>query len=379
MNNTPKVIRSAYVLTPYYRDIIEVTSNPFWYEKQSQNYIPYNFYVITTRLRPNVPSTYYIDYASYKLNGKMQFAVQFMDGINVVQLTNDDANKYQKLVDDIIVTYPDHCTLFYKDQIFISTSQYIPLPNQWVNSILPYCYNHLLDQQYDPLYMNDQVLINISPTRSYYDINIDDHTTTNYYYEYDKVFFNLQELFINTLYDIYKQGAIVLNPSLDKTFIEKWSLIPLYNNTNQANETQIYIATWRDERFAPNITEFLSDRLHDIKYIPISLNNHSINNNLIEISAKQSVSMHLIANQLKQYPNNNYYFLNNSLYIDADNIELISHITNIVNNNIYKTNNDITLEITNVPVVKDINNNPNVVIYKNINNINNPLVISTIR
>lgn len=250
------IVNSDYVLTPYYDGIITDTTRPFWYEYQFNNYTPYDFFVLKTRLTYDVPQGYNIHFDSFRYEGQMRYCVLLSNGYTIVPINKEQTAYYQNSVDQIILNHPHHCTLVQMNQPFVTTNHDQSLPQRWVKTILPYCYKQLIKEQYQPILFNNQLLINIDPTRVYDDTDIKNNVD-DYYKDYNAVYDVLQTNLINNLFNLYQQGIIVLNKDLDDDFINHWQLKPYYNTGNQ---TQIYVARWTNKDIKDK-TAFLENQL----------------------------------------------------------------------------------------------------------------------
>lgn len=160
------IFNEPHIKTPYYFKIITDTDTANWWDNQETNYIPYNFFCITTRLRSYVNEDYEINYASYQYKDKMIWLVQFHTINNIVSLTKKEAAKYQKLINEFVKS--DHCELGRN--------------------------NIVLDKQYDPIISNNKLLINLHPDRYYNDENIKGHEIEGYYKDYLNVYLQLQKM-----------------------------------------------------------------------------------------------------------------------------------------------------------------------------------------
>lgn len=236
------IVYSAPLVTPYYDEIIHDTGEPEWYEKHLGNYESYDFFVIKTRLTPYVPITWHVGFGHERIAGKMQYTVVISDAKGVIPLNDDEADKYQLLINNSQTVHPNYATLLFKDQFLITEKKNYKLPNVWVNSVLPYCYHHIL-YKYNVIMYEGQILI-----------QIDDPIFTDVYYE-------AQNYIINTLYDMYEKGTVVANGTLDYKIIDDWQLVPIYNDIGN----QLYTTTWMEERLG-NPSLFLMDRLHRKNY-----------------------------------------------------------------------------------------------------------------
>ena len=234
-----EIFRAPHIKTPYHRMIIKNTNIGFWWENQQLNYIPYNFFVIKTRLRSQVPLIYDIDFASYQYKDKMIFVVVLRTAEGIVKLSRQEADQYQKLVDDF-VKY-EHCEL-------IINYKY----EKWYNEVLPFIE---LDEQYQPMIIDHQLLINLHPDRVYQDDTIKGSEVTNYYYDYLDVYLQLQQQLINKLDEMYAKGVIVADAIKDKDLIDEWQLVKY----DFFNIDQIGLYTTTTNTYDYDITNKLMD------------------------------------------------------------------------------------------------------------------------
>ena len=253
------VVNSNYILTPYYDGIIKDTSRAFWYEYQTKNYIPYDFFVLKTRLTYYVDKGLNIHFDSFRYEGQMLYCVLLSNGVTIVPIDFTKSNYYQNIVNTIMIDYPRHCTLLHMNQTFLTNNFFKPLSNRWVTTVLPYCYQHFIDNMYQPILYNNQLLINIDPTQHLNDALINVNDVDDYYKDFNNVYDVLQTKIINDLYQLYKKGVIVLNQDLDNHFIQDLKLKPLYHD----GETQIYVANWTDENVIDK-TAFLEEQLRQM-------------------------------------------------------------------------------------------------------------------
>jgi len=225
IHNIHPIFDTNPLLTPYYREIAD-TSNSYWYldPTYKSNTTAYHFFVLTTRLRYEIPLEYEINYKSYRYNNLMKY---------IIDIKNDN-NLYQSKIDDIVNNNPNHCMFLHMNQSFITGKHAKPLPKNWVISVLPYCYKHFIDEQYEPILDKNQILININPDHAYDDTNVNTRHIDNYSMDYIEVYNKLQDLVIEKLYHMYENGIIVAHGVYDKNKIKNY--YPIYNTT----EPQLY-------------------------------------------------------------------------------------------------------------------------------------------
>jgi hypothetical protein len=219
------------LITPYYRKAIKNTPDWFLhldYEVYGSEYL---LYVITTRLRYEVPLEYDINYKTYKDHELMRYVVDFGD-------YKENTSYYQQLINDITTKHPNHCMLLHMNQSFISKNQLKPLPSDWVISVLPYCYHHLIDSQYDPILEKNQILININPDRTYNDPAVNTENIYQYYYNFNFVYDKLYELVIKQLQHFYNHGVVVVSKIYNQSIIDKYDMKPVYH---EKQDVQLYV------------------------------------------------------------------------------------------------------------------------------------------
>lgn len=267
------IVKSHYIVTPYYDEIIKDTTFPLWYLNQKYHHTPYQFFVLKTRLRPYVPSEYYIGLGHERYFGQMQYTILFSSNGAIVPLTQLEADKYQQHVNNIIQHYPTYCTLIYYKQPLYSSTYNTTIPTVWVTSVLPYVYPMVPG---NTIFVDGQILIDLEPksdAKGGYNIKeemISNFKDSNNNDIYDIIYTQIQNKFVDRLYELYKKGTVVASAERDADVIEKWRLVPLLNTNN---DTQLYTTTWIDQRVTGNITEFLMDRLHNY---PVLLPNQPI-------------------------------------------------------------------------------------------------------
>jgi hypothetical protein len=237
------IVQSEYIITPYYNHIIKNTNQPFWYEYQSKNYTPYQFFVLKTRLTPYIKKYQNIGFDSFRYEGQMRYFVNIANAETIIPLTSEQSHHYQQIVNNIISYYPNHCTLLYINQTFVTNECHKSLPQSFVQSVLPYCYHYIIDQEYEPLLYDDQLLININ------DKTLNDK-------KYNDVYDDLQNKMLNYLYHLYEYGVILLNDIDDQQFINDWQLQPLYLGDE---DNQLYKTTWTSP-YVYHVTQFLKDQ-----------------------------------------------------------------------------------------------------------------------
>lgn len=211
LNFIDPVFHLPHISTPYEMEIITETNVGFWWENQVLNYIPYDFFVLKTRLRSYVPEEYDIDFYSYQYKDIMVFTVVFTNPDGKVQITQAQADYYQDLV-DYFVQY-EHC------EMILDTNHLA-----WQNTILPYI---KIDEQYEPIVVNNKLLINLHPDRFYHDETIKGYEVGQYYYDYLDVYLQLQKQILDQINNMYEKGTVVADPVIDRDVIEKYQLIKM--------------------------------------------------------------------------------------------------------------------------------------------------------
>lgn len=222
-----------HVITPYLRVIAFDDTQPFWVDGLENNYTHYDFFILTTRLR-HVITEGFIEFYFYQWETVMKAILEIeKDGV-LMESTPHRAHQLQRQVDQILERFPRHCCLFYVQQPFYHNKI---LNKTWLVTILPYML-HLIDKKYNPIMYDNQILVNLN--------------NTNDYFNYQQIHANLQALIINEAYNLYTRGAVILNKSLQQSFIDQYGLTPWMNGKD---ETQVYIA--KDLMVDGNKTEYL--------------------------------------------------------------------------------------------------------------------------
>lgn len=244
------IVHAEPIITPYYDVIIKDTNKPFWYNDQNKNYTSYDFFILKTRLTPYVKKHYHIGFDSYRYEGKMQYFVILSTAQTIIPLTKEESNNYQQIVNTILTTYPKHVTLLYLYQEFVTNKLTKSLSPLFVQSVLPYCYQYIIDEQYQPILYDNQLLIKMC-----------DNT-------YNDLYDQLQNKIINYLHRLYQIGTIVFN-TIDNQFINDWQLQSLNFNNH------LYTPTWTSP-YVNDMTQFLQDQ-YKHEYVIVDIDESLLN------------------------------------------------------------------------------------------------------
>lgn len=316
----PSTQYTPFVRTPFFRSINEIS--PFGYTQEPDlNYTPYDLFCLTTKLlfRLNrVGITDYPKLVSQELDGRMVVTVKLLRGDKFLELSQSEVTQLQQFVDWALATSPHHCVVFSLGINHITATINPTLrpssetpsfyPRGWLTSIIPYLQ---IPVEYNPFIDNSAIFVELQPD------NLFNST-------YDQLLQSIYSQF-ESLYNI---GSVVCN----KYLAARWNLIllptgsPSYpstkasvNNTdlinyaivtgkrasqaqselenaiqedefvndtdlNETLDTGLYIATWKDRRFAPDISVFLQSRVAGDGYIRMSISyNLQIRHRVIEL------------------------------------------------------------------------------------------------
>ncbi len=154
------------VVTPYYKEAI-LNRDPFWYNQLKSNFNSYQLFVLKTRLQYSINPNFDITFNSYQDKTKIRYILE-ADNLTdqYAQLSKIEVEKYQSLVDTIVSTYPNHCTLIHINQPLLSTSSKKIHRNDFITR-LPQCYKHVINKQYDPILLPNQLIVNLSKEVDY--------------------------------------------------------------------------------------------------------------------------------------------------------------------------------------------------------------------
>lgn len=215
--------------TPYYNTIIEIPLTSCG-NMSSSNYTPYNLFCLTTQIETFLAEkerSQVINRITIEEDGKM--AMKF-----VTYLQGEELEMAQAEMDKIVNNSPFFCVLY-------SARLENKYPASWVRNLLPFIE---ISGYYNPYVYEDRLYVNLALTNDYMKI-------------YDSLYKNVQK----QLKKRYKQGCILEAQSI----VNDWSLYAI------DIDESLFIPTWKDKRFAPDITYFLHTRLYGDKIIKFKL------------------------------------------------------------------------------------------------------------
>lgn len=278
------------VKTPFYRNIIDI-GEKINTEQIYQNYSDYDLFCLKTKLQTILSSngsSDHITMLSVPINNRMVITVNLLRYGKYVKLSREDIAYLQKITDTSLGSYPKHCILYSLD------NHRLKYERSWMISVLSYLN---IPIEYNPFIMNNNIYVEFDSNSLYYDL-------------YNMLVNNIEKQF-NTFYKIgtvvcSEKMAIDWNLTLVPNLIapaeislanivsyalhsDKWadqSTKELTKMTNfdriadqsmleSTGHTGLYMATWKDRRFAQDITQFLS-RLHS-GMIELSIGNNFVN------------------------------------------------------------------------------------------------------
>lgn len=248
------------VVSPFTREIreinrVECTDEPFF------NHDTYDLFCLKTRLIPFrekiFPKGSNLDYKLIRHNDKLR--VNIIPSINgdKVIINEEIRNQFQIELDTLVDLPNLHCLLFYHNvKIFSSSGKLIPI--SWIKEMTKYVN---IPQQYSPYIQDGDIYIDLSDELTQY-MHINEKLNSDI----------AAELKIK-----YDSGYIVNADKIEKS----WNLTNLGNG--------LFKADWSNERFAPNIVDFLMERLGGKKNIKIYVTEnrvikHNISKLLIQIN-----------------------------------------------------------------------------------------------
>ena len=275
---------NPFVMTPYYRTFVTLNGRDEAQEYDT-NYTPYNIFCLSTRVGRDLARLGVKDYPVFigePINGKMAIVVKLLRVDHHVDLSPDEMKDLQKMVDRALSDHPQHCVLFSLD-----TMRY-PYPRAWMMSIFPYL---SVPAEYNPYIDENSIYVEFQEM--------------SYKSEYDDLTMSILE----QMRDLYTVGSVICNQSLAR----KWnlSLMPslpkerittrdiieyaVKNQTDadeaefelergleiddeadqtaaeRSNNTGLYLARWKDRRFAPDLSKFLLERVNGSETIEINV------------------------------------------------------------------------------------------------------------
>ena len=258
----------SVIETPYFKPIIPTVYNEST-NLPTLNYTPYDLFKIKTKTFNKI-----IDYIGSDVN--IMFTSEFKDSkmlivirlekisINSPQilLTQEQYNTIKSWVDDSISYYPDHVLITYDG---INKSIYDePVSNTWIKSVIPYV---KIPIEYNPFILDEGIYVMLDE-------------------DYDVKYQNIVMSIIDQLKYFYNNGYI----TGAKNIADAWNL---YIADYDEEIPNLYYAPWKDYRFAPNIINFLTQRLTGDDVISMKIDhNDVIRHNIAFYALKNNVQFY---------------------------------------------------------------------------------------
>jgi len=276
--------------TPYYRSLVNIDPNADYSVIDPEfNYTPYNIFCIETRLYPRV----------YKLlNREVSLVFKSVLEDNRMNLKieiNTDSQEYnlQNELNEILTVDKDYC-LIDKNELYISSrKQY---PRGWFDIMVDH-----VDLDIDFISKPEGIYLKLSG---------------DYKYKYYQITKNI----LDTIESLYKKGVVYGASEI----ADNWKLtrITLYSKLVSQTNENLYIPTWSDKRFAPNLVDFLNGKIQGDPYIRIKVSDNM-------------VKRHYIAAELNK---NNILMRYEGSYviIPVNNLEEAQYISSLVRSSEYK-------------------------------------------
>ena len=312
------------ISTPYYRTI----NNPSpvgCSNEQDMNFNPFDLFCLKTRLYPEVNSLFKenVDMKFIGIKDKNKMGIKVLLESDTISNQNEGITSY-KLHNNIFTDDNDPCVLTETEEILTDkvnqiTSEYVGYclidrntlylssgkhyPRGWFNSVLEYIN---LPTEYNPFIAPEGIYLTFNPLSDYIEA-------------YNKVV----KIILNTIDKYYNDGVVygANNISID------WKLERI---DNDEIIPKLFRPTWKDNRFAPNLVDFLLNKIRGDEYIKIKVsdnlfirhniayNLHSVNINMmydrdyIKVKVKdmdqaQHVASIVELSNLYTYPNSNKY------------------------------------------------------------------------
>lgn len=180
------------IILPYYREITNVLPSPV----PRANYNSSHLYCLKKNIFPfinNIDPAYDINFSTKENGNSMVVTLDIYKGGDRVVLNDSIIHTIESNLHHYIDLYP-YCLVY-----DVSYGEY---PEQWLTSILP------------------RLRVGIYRTGS---IFIDIDSIPNYITEWEQTYNKINDM----LSDYYKRGVIALDSVKDKTFIDKWNLVPV--------------------------------------------------------------------------------------------------------------------------------------------------------
>lgn len=329
--------------TPYYRTFT-VVPNIGTGTESTFKYNSYNLFCLETRLYPYIYKLLnrrdvIIYFKGIEEDNRMNLKILLSERDNKITLSDKHMENIQEKINEITSVNEDYC-LIDKDELYYSLGSKI---NQgWYNQILQYVN---FNTEYNPF---------IKPEGIYLAINPESDFNTAYNEVCNKI--------VKQIDDLYENGAVLHAESIK----DDWLLETI--DINEMN-TEIYQPMWKDYRFAPNLVDFLLEKIRKNPYISIKIPDNLVKRHFISFN---------LSNLGKEV-----IFENTEVKIKVDNLDEAQRVASLVDQGIktgygrvitfqMKTVDDVLLMIQ---VAKKQLNDPECTGYR-ISNPNEPYIFS---
>jgi len=256
--------------TPYYRLLTEthVLGDD---EEPDQNYGPYDFFCMETRLYPIIYSVLnrdtVIQFKSVLENGRMAIKIYLVEIQNAkgyepvpnkdVVLTKRQETVLNNAVSNILSKTPKYCLINTKELYIASRKEY---PRGWFETVLGYV---PLGSEYNPFIREEGIYLSFNPH-------------SDYKTAYNEVCKNI----LDTLESYYREGVVYGASNI----AVPWRLERL---DHEEVRSQLYRPLWSDRRFAPNPVEFLLGKIKGNKFIEIEVSDNLTKRHFIASALSQ--------------------------------------------------------------------------------------------
>jgi len=304
------------IATPYFSSSIDGKGN----------YQPYDIFCLQINLSYHIEKIYgdgaIVVSIDFPMNGRDYVGLKIIKNSEVIDPNERVINTVNSLVNYYTTIAKGFVIILSRDRPLLTIENKI-IPSDWMSSVMD--------------------LIEIPDVIDRYDNDYGMFVNVSFYEEYQDMYDKLSSNILYQVRKMYERGIIVC----DEDFAKKWKLENI--------EQYFYSPTWKDDRFARNMTCFLYNVYrNDNIFIDIGLSDfdrHNISSRLNELK------VHHLYNMI-------------GVYIVTDGIEQTQMVVSIIFNEKYKREGTISVKKTDsdkifekcVKVYKKYSND--VVIYK---------------
>lgn len=275
--------------TPYYRTL--TTINTVGYDEEADfNYTPYDIFCMETRLCPIVYKLLgrdtEINFISIHENNRMNLKIKLISSNVPDNINKNILNDINDVINYIVTYDKNYCFIDANELYIAGRGDY---PKTWYNQILRYI---TLPEEYNPYFKDNGIYLSFNP-----------------FSDYKKAYNEIVKLILDTLQTYYRDGVVYGASNIHLN----WKLEVIdYNEI----KPKLYKATWKDKRFAPNLVEFLREKINGDPYIKIK-----VSDNL--------VVRHFIASYLIK---DNFVFIigGNHIKIEINNLDDAQYVASLI-------------------------------------------------